>query len=202
MLSISEKIHVPHPPDRVWSVVSDPQDVVSCIGGAALGASHDDGSFDGTLVVRFGGIRVRFGARVALDLDAAAREGRLSARGKDGQGATRFTAHATFRVAAGEDSATPATSVVTVDGEVQLNGKLSKLIESGAGAVISRMTAEFADALIRKCAPAEPQAERPATPEIPARQGLFARLRAWWAARRRPHRAASAPESVGRGVRP
>ncbi|MDT7847555.1 SRPBCC domain-containing protein [Streptomyces justiciae] len=220
MLSITEEIAVPHPPQRVWEVVSSPQDVVSCIGGAELGPSHDDGSFDGTLVVRFGGIRVKFGARVSLDLDEPGHEGRLSARGKDGQGATRFGAHATFRVVAGES---PGTSVVSVDGEVQLNGKLAKLIESGAGAVISRMTKEFSEQLIRKCAPpGEPvtraaagphaaQTARQAPGQASARRaGLLARLRAWWSGRRSrrqpqpPVHAGSANtsgEALGRGGR-
>ncbi|MEB8338272.1 SRPBCC family protein [Streptomyces endophyticus] len=214
MLSITEEIAVPSPPPQVWHVISNPQDVVSCIGGAELGPSHDDGSFDGTLVVRFGGIRVKFGARVALELDEAAREGRLTARGKDGQGATRFSAEATFRVVEGEG---PGTSRVSVDGKVQLNGKLAKLIESGAGAVISRMTKEFADALVLKCAgPAEPaavatgEAATP-VPSAPRPAGLLARLRAWWAGRRakrqgRPVRAAHRPanksaETVERGAR-
>ncbi|MGW1022317.1 SRPBCC family protein [Streptomyces sp. NPDC002577] len=204
MLSITEEIAVPSPPGRVWEVISNPQDVVSCIGGAELGPSHDDGSFDGTLVVRFGGIRVTFGARVALDLDESGHEGRLTARGKDGQGATRFSAEATFRVIAGQ---TPDTSRVAVDGEVQLNGKLAKLIESGAGAVISRMTEEFSDQLVQKCVgPLEPLTAAPRP------TGLFARLRAWWAGRRArrqgqppqvaPGSANTSPEALGRGGRP
>lgn len=88
MISIAEKIDVPSPPARVWETISDPSAVVSCIGGAELGESHDDGSFDGVLVVRFGGIRVRFAARITLELDQDEREGRLTARGRDGQGAT------------------------------------------------------------------------------------------------------------------
>lgn len=203
MLSITEEIAVPSPPKRVWEVISDPQAVVSCIGGAELGPSHDDGSFDGTLVVRFGGIRVKFGARVSLDLDESGHEGQLTARGKDGQGATRFSAQATFRVVEGE---TPETSLVSVDGEIQLNGKLAKLIESGAGAVISRMTKEFSDQLIEKCAPpAEPVAAAPsgalaatAARPAPARPaGLFARLRAWWAGRRSRRGAQQSPAASG-----
>ncbi|MFJ9084108.1 SRPBCC domain-containing protein [Streptomyces sp. NPDC102384] len=203
MLSITEEIAVPSPPKRVWEVISDPQAVVSCIGGAELGPSHDDGSFDGTLVVRFGGIRVKFGARVSLDLDESGHEGKLTARGKDGQGATRFSAQATFRVVEGE---TPDTSLVSVDGEIQLNGKLAKLIESGAGAVISRMTKEFSDQLIQKCAPpAEPvTAASPGTQTAttvrpaPARPtGLFARLRAWWAGRRSKRGAQQSQAAVG-----
>ncbi|MFD5284084.1 SRPBCC domain-containing protein [Streptomyces rubrogriseus] len=199
MISIKEEIAVPSPPERVWEVVSDPSAVVSCIGGAELGASHEDGSFDGTLAIRFGGLRVKFAARVSLDLDEPEREGRLTARGGDGQGATRFNAGATFRVVEGD---TPGTSRVFCDGEIKLNGKLAKLIESGAGAVVSRMTKEFTDELVKLCAaPAEPAASEPvavASPEplatapaaggprtAPARPtGLLARLRAWWAGRK------------------
>ncbi|MFF1920859.1 SRPBCC domain-containing protein [Streptomyces sp. NPDC058221] len=194
MISITEEILVPSPPERVWEVISDPSAVVSCIGGAELGPSHDDGSFDGALAIRFGGLRVKFAARVSLDLDETAREGRLTARGADGQGATRFSAGATFRVVEGE---TPGTSRVFCDGEIKLNGKLAKLIESGAGMVVSRMTKEFTDQLVQKCAaaPAEPLAATPVEPVATASDGaqtsqprppagLFARLRAWWAGRR------------------
>ncbi|MHC3814253.1 SRPBCC domain-containing protein [Streptomyces sp. DT9] len=201
LISITEEIVVPSPPERVWEIISDPSAVVSCIGGAELGPSHDDGSFDGTLAIRFGGLRVKFAARISLDLDETAREGRLTARGADGQGATRFSAGATFRVVKGDP---PGASRVFCDGEIKLNGKLAKLIESGAGMVVSRMTTEFTDQLVQKCAaaPAEPLAATPAEPAAtatatatatasdgaqtaqPQPTGLFARLRAWWAGRR------------------
>ncbi|WP_030899321.1 SRPBCC domain-containing protein [Streptomyces sp. NRRL F-5126] len=223
MISITEEIAVPSPPDRVWEVISDPSAVVSCIGGAELGDSHDDGSFDGKLAIRFGGLRVRFAARVSLDLNEPAHEGRLSARGADGQGATRFNAGATFRVA---DGAEPGTSRVFCDGEIKLNGKLAKLIESGAGMVVSRMTKEFTGELTKLCAapsaPAEAVSEAPEAPEAaaadgpprtqqPRPTGFFARLRAWWAGRRGgrrggPRRQAHQPvdrsgEALGQGGR-
>lgn len=171
MITISEEIEVPSPPDRVWAVISRPEDVVACIPGAELGAAHDDGSFDGVLTVKFGALRVRFAARVGLELDADAREGRISARGRDGQGGTRFTGGATFRVAPDGPAAR-----VRVDGEVNLTGKLASLVEAGAGAVVGRMTKEFAAQLIDRCADPADAPEPPA-----ARPSLFARCRAWWA---------------------
>ncbi|MGW5171733.1 SRPBCC family protein [Streptomyces nodosus] len=149
MISIAEKIDVPSPPARVWEIISDPSAVVSCIGGAELGESHDDGSFDGVVVVRFGGIRVRFAARITLELDQDEREGRLTARGRDGQGATRFSGGAVFRVS--ENPANGGTQVA-MTGEMNLSGKLAPLIESGAGVVVSRMTREFSAALVERCA--------------------------------------------------
>jgi carbon monoxide dehydrogenase subunit G len=170
VIKIDEAIAVPAPPGRVWEVISDPTEVVSCINGAELGQFHDDGSFDGTLVVKFSAIRVRFGARMSLELDEPAWEGRLSARGRDGQGATRFTAHANFRIT--EDHAGGAR--VQVTGEVALAGKLASVIEAGAGAVVSRMTNDFTDELVRRCA------GDTAVVPAPSRPTVWARVRAWW----------------------
>ena len=182
MISIKEEIAVPSPPAHVWEVISNPADVVSCISGAELGAAHDDGSFDGTLVVKFGAVRVRFAARVTLELAADEREGRLSARGRDSQRATRFTTDATFRVMQGDG---PDRTRVTMSGEITINGKLASLVEAGAGAVVTRMTREFSDQLVQRCAgPATATTAR-----APRSVGLFGRLRAWWARlleRRRP----------------
>lgn len=184
MITIAEEIAVPNSPERVWAVVSSPSDVVSCIPGAELGAPHDDGSFDGVLVVRFAAIRVRFAARVSLELEESAYEGRLSARGRDGQGATRFSGHATFQVAEGEE---PGSARMTIRGEVNLTGKLASLIESGAGVVVARMTKEFSAQLIERCAEpaAQPTAGPAAEPAPPAGAPMPvrrpSRFRAWWA---------------------
>jgi uncharacterized protein len=162
LISIAEEISIPSPPDQVWAVISDPTAVVSCIQGAELGAVHDDGSFDGSLLVKFGALRVRFAAQISLELAEAGLEGRLSARGRDGQGATRFSGSATFRVAEGQD---PGHSLVVMAGEVNLSGKLASLIESGAGAVVSRMTKEFSAQLIERCAAPAGNPALPATPQ-------------------------------------
>jgi carbon monoxide dehydrogenase subunit G len=171
VITIDEEITVPAPAHEVWRVMSDPTEVVSCIDGAALSESHDDGSFDGVLVVKFSAMRVRFGARVTLDLDEPERRGRLSARGRDGQGATRFGAHADFAI--NDDG--PGSTRVRVTGDVTLNGKLASIIEAGAGAVVTRMTRDFTDELTRRCAGQQPAADAAVTGQ-PTR---WARLVAW-----------------------
>lgn len=188
MISIEEEVFVPAPPHRVWAVISDPAEVVTCINGAELGEFHDDGSFDGTLVVKFSALRVRFGARMELDLDEPEQQGRLSARGRDGQGATRFGAHATFAIS--ENAAGTGTHL-RVSGEVDLAGKLAALIEAGAGVVVSRMMKDFTDELVRRCttnAEAEQNAtiaepalgSGPAVTTPPIRKPWWRRIGAWW----------------------
>jgi carbon monoxide dehydrogenase subunit G len=198
VISIKEEIVVPSPRDRVWEVISNPSDVVSCIAGAELGAAHDDGSFDGALVIKFGAIRVRFAARIRLELTESEFEGHLTASGGDGQGATRFRGEATFRVVEDEKA---GGSRVLMTGEVTLAGKLASLVESGAGVVASRMTRDFSAKLVERCTrPAEPvgvpaeavagagasdgvapAADVPAPVAAPHRPGRLGRLRAWFA---------------------
>lgn len=147
MIKIDEEITVPYAPARVWQVLSDPASVASCIAGAELQQINDDGSIDGVLTVKFGAIRVAFRGTVALELDEAARTGKISGAGKDGQGATRFNARADFAVM--DDQ--PAGSRVTLQGDVELAGKLASIVESGASAVIARMKQDFAARLIERC---------------------------------------------------
>ncbi len=148
MIEIHERFAVPSEPRRVWGVISDPREVVGCVPGASLGEEQEDGSFDASVAVRFGPVKVTFRCQVTLDLDDAAMLGRVSARGKDNQGGTRLSAKATFEVRGqGERGST-----VAINGEVELSGKLAGLIEGGASVVVNRMSREFAANLAQRCA--------------------------------------------------
>ena len=69
MIEISERVEVPAAPRIVWDVLSDPRAVVECVPGAKLGDRLEDGSYDATLMVKFGPAKVTFRAKVALELD-------------------------------------------------------------------------------------------------------------------------------------
>jgi esterase/lipase/carbon monoxide dehydrogenase subunit G len=170
MIEINEVFSVAAPPGEVYAVLSDPNAVVDCVAGAKLGQQNEDGSFDGAMTVKFSALRVSFSGRVALTLDPDARQGTVSARGRDGQGGTKFQATAAFQVEPADDG---SASQVTASGEVELSGKLASVIEGAAGAVVKRMTLEFVDALSLRCAsgPAElapAQGSAPAGAAAPA----------------------------------
>ncbi|MCW5603416.1 MAG: hypothetical protein KIT18_02545 [Burkholderiales bacterium] len=149
MIEIHEEFSVPDvPPRAVWALLSVPEDVVSCVEGATLGDRHEDGTFDGTLAVKFGPARVTFRARIALELDADALSGRVTARGKDSVGGTRFTATMAFQVAERADG---PGSTVKITGENEITGKLAGIVESGAKFVVKRMAADFAQKLEARC---------------------------------------------------
>lgn len=149
MIMINETVRLPVAEQEVWDVLSDPHQVVGLIGDAEITAHNEDGSYDGVMTVKFGPMRVRFQARVMLNLDEVARTGTISAQGKDAQGGTRMKTDASFDVLGVDEG----TTEVALKGQVELSGKLASQIEGAAGTVVKRMSTEFTDALVMKLAP-------------------------------------------------
>lgn len=150
VIEVNERIEVSAPVRTVWALLSDPHAVVECVPGATLGEQHEDGSFDATLQVKFGPAKVTFRARVAVEFDETTMSGRVSSKGKDNQGGTRFNASMAFRVAERDGGAGAA---IPIDAQVEISGRLASLIESGAALVVKRMTAEFSEGLAARCCP-------------------------------------------------
>jgi esterase/lipase/carbon monoxide dehydrogenase subunit G len=149
MIEINEKFTVAASPAEVYAVLSDPNAVVECVQGAALTGQNEDGTYNGTMTVKFSALRVSFAGRVALELDDEERRGTVKASGRDGQGGTKFQATASFKVDPIDDG---TASEVRANGEVVLSGKLASMIEGAATAVVRRMTGEFVEALSLRCA--------------------------------------------------
>jgi carbon monoxide dehydrogenase subunit G len=149
MIEVNERIEVAAPPQVVWGILSDPRTVVECVDGAALGERQEDGSYDASLVVKFGPARVSFKARVAVEYDPVSMAGSVVARGKDSIGGTRVQSTMKFSVA-GQDN--PPASIVPITAEVEISGKLASLIETGANLVTRRMVEDFTEKLAARCA--------------------------------------------------
>ncbi len=149
MIEVNEHIVVSSSPRVVWDLLSNPKAVVACVPGAALGDALEDGSYEGSLTVKFGPAKVTFRAHVALELDMASMVGHVTARGKDNQGGTRVRATMSFRV---NEQAEPPGSAIPIAAQVEISGKLATLVESGAGLLVKRMTNEFSERLAARCA--------------------------------------------------
>jgi len=147
MIEVNERIEVPAPTRRVWEILSDPNAVVECVQGASLGERHEDGTFDATLLVQFGPAKVSFQTTVALELDPAAMTGTVNSKGKDRIGGTRVAATMHFGV---EERQDPPGSSIPIKAEVEINGRLASLIESGAALVVKRMVGDFTKRLAEK----------------------------------------------------
>ncbi len=149
MIDVNERVELPSAPQIVWDLLSDPHAVVNCVPGATLGEQHEDGSFDGSLTVKFGPAKVTFHTRVALELDAATKTGHVTARGKDNQGGTRVRATMTFKVL---DRTEPPGSSIAIEAQVEISGRLALVVEAGASLVVKRITREFSEQLAAHCA--------------------------------------------------
>ncbi len=144
MIEVNERIEVSASPRAVWEILSDPRAVVECVEGAELGEKQEDGSYDATLVVKFGPARVSFKAKVAVEYDSASMSGSVLARGKEGIGGTRVQSSMKFSVTGQDD---PPSATVPITAEVEISGKLASLIETGANLVTKRMVADFTEKL-------------------------------------------------------
>jgi carbon monoxide dehydrogenase subunit G len=154
MIEVNERVDVAAPPETVWELLSNPHAVVNCVKGATLGDKHEDGTFDAGMVVKFGPAKVTFNTRIALELDAAAKTGHVTARGKDNQGGTRVRALMKFSVVETTD---PPGSSIAITAEVEVGGKLAHLVESGASFVVKGMTKDFSERLAETLANAPAQ---------------------------------------------
>ena len=150
MIEVNERIEVPAEPATVWTLLSDPREVVDCVPGASLGEQREDGSYDAGLTVKFGPAKVTFKARIALEYDPASMSGHVSSRGRDDQGGTKLKATMSFRVEPQADGA--PGSAIPIEAQVEIAGKLANLVESGAGLVVKRMTKEFSERLAARLA--------------------------------------------------
>jgi len=149
VIEVKERIEVQSAPRAVWAILSDPNAVAECVPGAALGEKQEDGSYDASLVIKFGPAKVTFRASFTLELDEATLSGRVASKARDNQGGTRVKTAMNFKVVEG---ATPGSAAIPIDAQVEISGKLASLVESGANLVVKHMTREFSERLAAKLA--------------------------------------------------
>ncbi|HEY1798320.1 MAG TPA: SRPBCC family protein [Stellaceae bacterium] len=139
MISLREEVTLPSPPDAVWPLLSDPAIVASCIPGAELTKSGDDGKYQGTMRVKFGPTVATFRGEARLAYDHAARRCTIDGRGIDGRGASRANAQGVV-VAEGD-----ATTVLKVEGNFTVTGPLETFANAGGVHLARAILAEFAE---------------------------------------------------------
>ena len=160
-MRIENVLEVDAPVDRVWALVNDIPRVAPCMPGAALTGVVDERTYEGTVAVKLGPMRMSYTGKVVIEeVDEAGRSARLAASGKDTKGAGTARASVETRLEPLGDART-RMSVVS---DVQLTGRVASFGRGGAiNDVATRLFGEFADCL-RATLEAEgaPAAEAPA----------------------------------------
>jgi carbon monoxide dehydrogenase subunit G len=143
-MRIENTVEVDAPMERVWALVNDIPRVAPCMPGAALTGGSDD-TYEGTVAVKLGPLRMSYKGKVTIDeVDDANHSARLTASGKDTKGAG--TARATVETRLEPAGETHTRLHVTSD--VQLTGKVASFGRGGAiNDVATRLFGQFADCL-------------------------------------------------------
>src|SRR5438876_8040143 len=139
MISIREEVALAMPPQVSWPILSDPAIVASCIPGAVLTKSGEDGTYQGTMRVKFGPTVAVFRGEAKLAYDHSVRRCTIQGRGIDGRGASRANASGT--VEATGDHAT----LLKVEGHFNVTGPLETFANAGGAHLARVILAEFAE---------------------------------------------------------
>ena len=144
-MKIENTIEVDAPLDRVWALVNDIPRVAPCMPGAALTGVLDDQTYEGTVAVKLGPMRMSYKGKVTVeDVDEANHRARLAASGRDTKGAGTAKASVVTRLEAAGDTRTH----LHVTSDVQLTGKVASFGRGGAiNDVATRLFGQFADCL-------------------------------------------------------
>jgi uncharacterized protein len=144
-MRIENTVEVDAPMDRVWALVNDIPRVAPCMPGAALTGVLDDKTYEGTVAVKLGPLRMSYKGKVVVEeVDEANHSARLAASGRDTKGAGTARASVTTRLEATDDAHTR----LQVTSDVQLTGKVASFGRGGAiNDVATRLFGQFADCL-------------------------------------------------------
>jgi uncharacterized protein len=155
-MRIENTVEVDAPLDRVWALVNDIPRVAPCMPGAALTGVVDDQTYEGTVAVKLGPLRMSYKGKVVVEaVDEANHSARLAASGRDTKGAGTARASVETRLEPAGDSHTR----LHVTSDVQLTGKVASFGRGGAiNDVATRLFGQFADCL-RATLEAGPAAE-------------------------------------------
>jgi uncharacterized protein len=87
-IRIEEVFEIQAHPDRVWSYLTDPRQVVNCLPGAELTSVQDDTTFLGRVKVKVGPISTSYAGKVILtERDDANRVVKMTGEGRESGGA-------------------------------------------------------------------------------------------------------------------
>ena len=147
ILNVSERFTVPASPEVVWSHLTEPASVVTCLPGATLDESSEDGRLHkGSITVKLGAFSVSYRGEaefVTVDDEARRLEIRGKGREKTGAGAVSMTMESTVE-------SVPGGSEVRVDATIQLAGKIVSFGRGMVDAVAGEVLDAFATCLASK----------------------------------------------------
>jgi carbon monoxide dehydrogenase subunit G len=169
-MEITKSFVVKAPADAVWTFLTDPYKVASCLPGTAITGKVDEQTYTGTNTIKVGPVTASYRGKMRFErLDPVAREADISASGQE----TRGKGGADMRMKSRIVERGPAETEVTVVSDVNVMGVLAQFGRGMIQDVSDQLFQKFTDAMRREletpaAAPeAVPPAPAPSTAESP-----------------------------------
>jgi carbon monoxide dehydrogenase subunit G len=179
-MKIANQFTVSAPIEKAWDVLSDLEQVIPLMPGAAL-TGHEGDDYMGKVKVKVGPVTSEFSGKVRfVEHDRGQYRAVIDAKGKE----TRGTGNAAATVTAQLHEEGGRTSV-TVDTDLKIVGKLAQFGSGMLQQVSEKLLGQFVESLEAELAGESVAA--PATPEGPAQVGVVSAPR---------HAAAPEPEPI------
>jgi uncharacterized protein len=158
-MRIEQSVEVDAPLDKVWALVNDVPRVAPCMPGATLTKVVDERTYEGTVTVKLGPIRMAYKGTVVLEeVDEANHSARMAASARETKGAG--TARATVETRLEADGETRTRMHVVSD--LQLTGKVASFGRGAIADVANRLFGQFAACLRDSLSGQEADTEAPA----------------------------------------
>jgi carbon monoxide dehydrogenase subunit G len=158
-IRIEEVFEIQAHPDRVWSYLTDPRQVVNCLPGAELTTVENDTTFLGRVKVKVGPIVTAYAGKVILtERDDANRVVRMVGEGREsgGSGSAKMTMTSTV-----VGLATGATEV-RVTADVDIVGRIAQFGRGMIESVNKQMFKQFTECVRATLATSAEQLSVPA----------------------------------------
>jgi len=115
-IQIEKKFQVKEPVDQVWSLLSDPKRVATCVPGAKITEQVDEKNYKGTITVRVGPSATDYkGELEIVRLDPTNHELEMIGKGQDVSGRGSASMKMTAKAASLQDGGTEVTSLAEVN---------------------------------------------------------------------------------------
>ena len=141
-IRIEEVFEIQAHPDRVWSYLTDPRQVVNCLPGAELTSVQDDTTFLGRVKVKVGPISTAYAGKVILtERDDANRVVKMTGEGRESSGAGSAKMTMTSSVVGLENGG----SEVHVVADIDIVGRIAQFGRGMIESVNKQMFKQFTE---------------------------------------------------------
>ena len=173
-LRIEKTFQVHQPIEKVWSLLSDPAKVASCVPGAQITEKLDEKTYKGSISVKVGPSVTDYKGQVQiLRLDPQNHEIEIQGRGQDVRGRGSASLTMTGKLATLNGGATEVTSISEINVVGVLAQMGSRVIAEVSNIMFDKFSQNF-QALLQQQPSGEPAIATPKARPEPIRPGSLA----------------------------